>query len=89
MPKSINKTVKSSSSFYSKGRQVNPKHVNEIQTLLADRPLARDFLIENLHLIQDQFKQISTNHLAALADLMKLSMAEVYEVATFYHHFAC
>ncbi|MGZ5597999.1 MAG: NAD(P)H-dependent oxidoreductase subunit E, partial [Usitatibacter sp.] len=50
-------------------------------------PTDREYLIENLHRIQDRFGHLSAAHLTALAEAMKLSMAEVYEVATFYHHF--
>jgi formate dehydrogenase beta subunit len=75
------------SPYHPKGRQVDEQAVLEIQTLLGDRSRKRDLLIEHLHLIQDHFKHISAAHLAALAREMKLSMAEVYEVATFYHHF--
>src|SRR5213079_619012 len=60
---------------------------HEIELLLADRPRRRDLLVEHLHLIQDRYKQISAAHLAALADEMKLSFAEVFETATFYAHF--
>jgi formate dehydrogenase beta subunit len=70
-----------------KGRGVQPQAKHEIETLLGDRPRARDFLIEHLHLIQDTYKQISAAHLAALADVMRLAYAEVYETATFYAHF--
>jgi NADH:ubiquinone oxidoreductase subunit F (NADH-binding)/NADH:ubiquinone oxidoreductase subunit E len=70
-----------------KGRQVDPKALAEIEALLGDRPLRRDLLIEHLHLIQDRFHQIAAGHLAALAELMKLSFAEVFETATFYAHF--
>jgi NADH:ubiquinone oxidoreductase subunit F (NADH-binding)/NADH:ubiquinone oxidoreductase subunit E len=70
-----------------KGRQVEPEALAEVETLLGDRPLRRDLLIEHLHLIQDRYHQISAAHLAALADLMKLSFAEVFETATFYAHF--
>ncbi len=70
-----------------KGRQVEPAALAEIEALLADRPLRRDLLIEHLHLIQDRYRQISAAHLAALAELMKLSFAEVFETATFYAHF--
>ena len=70
-----------------KGRQVDPKALTEVEALLGDRPLRRDLLIEHLHLIQDRYHQISAAHLAALADLMKLSFAEVFETATFYAHF--
>src|ERR1700730_796470 len=70
-----------------KGRQVDPQASEEISLLLGDRPRRRDLLIEHLHLIQDTYKQISAAHLAALADAMKLSFAEVFETATFYAHF--
>jgi formate dehydrogenase beta subunit len=70
-----------------KGRQVDPVAVEEISRLLGDRPRRRDLLIEHLHLIQDSYKQISAAHLAALADEMRLSFAEVFETATFYAHF--
>jgi formate dehydrogenase beta subunit len=70
-----------------KGRQVDPTAAHEVELLLGDRPRRRDLLIEHLHLIQDKFHQISAAHLAALADEMKLSFAEVFETATFYAHF--
>ncbi|WP_407148152.1 NADH-ubiquinone oxidoreductase-F iron-sulfur binding region domain-containing protein [Bradyrhizobium sp. ORS 86] len=70
-----------------KGRQVDPAAAHEIEQLLGDRPRQRDMLIEFLHLIQDRYHQISAAHLAALADEMKLSFAEVFETATFYAHF--
>src|SRR5258708_12907677 len=70
-----------------KGRQVDPQAADEIALLLGDRSRRRDLLIEHLHLIQDTWKQISASHLAALADEMKLSFAEVFETATFYAHF--
>ena len=55
--------------------------------LLGDAPRRRDLLIEHLHKIQDRFGCLSAAHLVALAAEMKMAMAEVYEVATFYHHF--
>src|SRR6476660_1191742 len=70
-----------------KGRQVDPTASQEIEALLGDRPRQRDLLIEYLHLVQDKYHQISAAHLAALADEMKLSFAEVFETATFYAHF--
>ena len=70
-----------------KGRQVDPSARAAISTLLGDRPRRRDLLIEYLHLIQDAHGHLSAAHLAALAGELKLSQAEVYEVATFYHHF--
>src|SRR6266446_9184666 len=70
-----------------KGRQVDPKAREEIQALLKGSPRRRDLLIEYLHRVQDRYGHLSAAHLVALADEMKLSMTEVYEVATFYHHF--
>src|SRR5438034_333454 len=70
-----------------KGRAVDPKAREEVLTLLGDTPPRRDLLIEHLHRIQDRYGHLSAAHLVALADAMKLSMTEVYEVATFYHHF--
>ena len=70
-----------------KGRQIDPTAAHEIELLFGDRPRRRDLLIEHLHLIQDKYHQISAAHLAALADEMKLSFAEVFETATFYAHF--
>jgi NADH:ubiquinone oxidoreductase subunit F (NADH-binding)/NADH:ubiquinone oxidoreductase subunit E len=70
-----------------KGRQIDPTAAHDIEQSLGDRPRRRDLLIEHLHLIQDKYHQISAAHLAALADEMKLSFAEVFETATFYAHF--
>ena len=70
-----------------KGRIVDPHATTQVQALLGDRPRQRDLLIEYLHLIQDEFGQISAAHLAALAQEMQLAFAEVFETATFYAHF--
>jgi len=70
-----------------KGRPVDPVAREEIAVLIAGVPVAQEYLIENLHRIQDRFGHLSAAHLNALAEAMKLAMAEVYEVATFYHHF--
>ncbi|MBN33792.1 MAG: NADH-quinone oxidoreductase subunit F [Rhodospirillaceae bacterium] len=70
-----------------KGRQADPAALREIAELLGDRPRRRDLLIEHLHLIQDRYHHISARHLQALAEIMRIPMAEVFEVATFYHHF--
>ncbi len=70
-----------------KGRQVDPAALEEVRALLGTRPRRRDLLIEHLHLIQDRYGQLSAAHLAALAQEMRLALAEVYEVATFYAHF--
>src|SRR2546423_12277645 len=70
-----------------KGRAVDAKALAEVQALLGDAPRRRDLLIEHLHRINDRFGHLPAAHLAALAQDMRLALAEVYEVATFYHHF--
>ena len=70
-----------------KGRQVDPQALAEVQALLGDEPRSRDRLIEHLHRLQDRYGELRAAHLVALAREMKLAPAEVYEVATFYHHF--
>ncbi len=70
-----------------KGRQVEPQALAEVRALLGDAPRRRDLLIEHLHRIQDAYGCIAAAHIAALAQEMSLALTEVYEVATFYHHF--
>jgi formate dehydrogenase beta subunit len=70
-----------------KGRQPQPQARAEVRPLLGDAPPRRDLLIEFLHRIQDRYGALSDRHLVALAAEMGLAMTEVYEVATFYHHF--
>jgi formate dehydrogenase len=70
-----------------KGRQVDPAALDEVRALLGDASRARDLLIEHLHRLQDRYGHLAARHLAALAHEMRLAQAEVYEVATFYHHF--
>src|SRR5262245_2589504 len=70
-----------------KGRRVDPQAREEIRALLGDAPRRRDLLIEFLHRIQDRYGCLAAPHIVALADELKMAMAEVYEVATFYHHF--
>jgi formate dehydrogenase len=70
-----------------KGRPVDPKALAEVQALLGAAPRRRDLLIEHLHKIQDRYGRLSAPHLVALAREMSLATTEVYEVATFYHHF--
>src|SRR5271154_2369746 len=70
-----------------KGRSVDPVAREEVAAALEGAPCDREYLIENLHRVQDRFGHLSAAHMAALAEAMKLSMAAVYEVATFYHHF--
>jgi NADH:ubiquinone oxidoreductase subunit F (NADH-binding)/NADH:ubiquinone oxidoreductase subunit E len=70
-----------------KGRPVEAGAVEEVRALLGDEPRRRDLLIEHLHKINDRYGHLSAAHLAALAQEMRLAQTEVYEVATFYHHF--
>ncbi|MBL8585166.1 MAG: NAD(P)H-dependent oxidoreductase subunit E, partial [Bradyrhizobiaceae bacterium] len=70
-----------------KGRQVDPRALEEVRVLLGARPRRRDLLIEYLHLLQDRVGHLSAPHLVALASELRLALAEVYEVATFYAHF--
>ncbi|MBS1176180.1 MAG: NAD-dependent formate dehydrogenase flavoprotein subunit [Proteobacteria bacterium] len=70
-----------------KGRRVEPQARDELRRLLGAAPLARELLIEYLHKLQDHFGYLSARHLAALAREMDLAQTEVYEVASFYHHF--
>jgi NADH:ubiquinone oxidoreductase subunit F (NADH-binding)/NADH:ubiquinone oxidoreductase subunit E len=70
-----------------KGRRVDAGALEAVQHLLGDESRQRDLLIEHLHKIQDSFGHLSSAHLAALAQEMRLAQTEVYEVASFYHHF--
>ena len=70
-----------------KGRRVDPAALAQVQALLGTSSRAADMLIEHLHKIQDAYNCLSSQHLAALAQEMKLAQTEVYEVASFYHHF--
>lgn len=70
-----------------KGRQADDASIAEVRQLIGDAPHRRDLLIENLHKLNDEYRALHDRHLVALAKEMNLPMAEVYEVATFYHHF--
>ena len=72
---------------YPKGRSLDQKAGDEVRSLINGTPIKRDLLIEYLHLIQDKYRCIKKKHLAALADIMKIPFAEVFEVASFYAHF--
>ena len=74
-----------------KGRQADEFSLQEVQHLLGIESdvlkQRRDLLIEHLHKLNDTHRGLHQRHLVALAKLMNIAMAEVYEVATFYHHF--
>ena len=70
-----------------RGRVVAPQALTEVEALIGPPPRRHDLLIEYLHQINDRYGQLSAPHLAALARLLGLAETEIYEVATFYHHF--
>ena len=72
------------------GRQADDASLAEVRALLGTRPMEgwpRDRLIEHLHLLNDRHLGLHERHLVALARETNVPMAEVYEVASFYHHF--
>ena len=73
-----------------KGRQPEDAALKEVRALLGEKPAdghRRDLLIEHLHLLNDAYRGLHERHLVALSKEMNIPMAEVFEVATFYHHF--
>ena len=85
--KGVWKSAKGKGRRTPKGRQFEDEALSEVKSLLENRPRQKDLLIEFLHLIQDKYGYLSAQHLCALAEELKISMAEVYEVASFYAHF--
>ena len=88
---SPDKTPKRQGRYKPKGRQVDPARLRAVEDVLQphlqERVLQRDRLIEYLHILQDKTGYLSAADLAALAELMRLPMAEIWEVASFYDHF--
>jgi formate dehydrogenase beta subunit len=70
-----------------KGRQASDEATEEVQALIGMGPYRRDLLIEYLHSLNDAHLGIKDVHVVALSKLTRIPMAEVYEVASFYHHF--
>jgi formate dehydrogenase len=70
-----------------KGRIVDARVLADVRSLVGEGPLRRDLLIEYLHRLNDAHGQLGMPHLAALAQVLGLAQTEVYEVASFYHHF--
>ena len=83
----IKSKLKKNKKLRQRGRKVNFEIRDELVSLLKVNSYRRDHLIEYLHVIQDNKGHINEDFMAALADLMEISQTEVYEVATFYHHF--
>ncbi|MFM9939163.1 MAG: NAD(P)H-dependent oxidoreductase subunit E [Hyphomicrobiaceae bacterium] len=73
--------------LFPKGRVLRQAEADAVRVLIGPAPYARDLLIEYLHKIQDAEGCLPAGHMHGLAELMRLPMAEVYEVATFYAHF--
>jgi formate dehydrogenase beta subunit len=73
--------------WQAKGRPLDDAALLEVRQTLAAMPRQRDLLIEMLHLLQDRFGGLHARHLRALAEEMRLSEVEIFEVASFYHHF--
>ena len=72
---------------FPKGRPLDTTALDDVRSLIGERPRRKDLLIEFLHLIQDAYGHLSARHLRALSEELRLSQAEVFEVASFYHHF--
>ncbi len=73
-----------------KGRQATGQALEEVRALIGEPPTnghRRDLLIEHLHLLNDHFHGLFERHIVALAAEMRLPVVEVFEVASFYHHF--
>lgn len=83
----MKKLKKGKKKYTPRGCKSDAQSLQTLRELFGKELLQRDLLIEYLHQIQDTFSHISAKHLVALAELMKLSIVEVYEVASFYHHF--
>ena len=82
--------VRPKARFQLKGRQPDDDSVREVRALIGEAPVdghRRDLLIEHLHALNDAYRGLFERHLVALAAEMRLPMAEVFEVASFYHHF--
>lgn len=72
---------------HAKGRQVDPAALAEVRALLGQASRQKDLLIEHLHTLNDHLGHLPLGHLAALAQEKRLAQTEVFEVASFYHHF--
>jgi formate dehydrogenase len=73
-----------------KGRQPEDDALADVRALIGPAPAGghrRDLLIEHLHKLNDAWGGLHERHLVALAREMNVPMAEVFEVASFYHHF--
>ena len=83
----IKNKLKKNKKLRNRGRKVNFEVRGDLVTMLNATSYRRDHLIEYLHIIQDTKGHIDEEYMTALSDLLNISQTEVYEVATFYHHF--
>ena len=83
----IKRKLQKKKKLRNRGRKVNFEVRDHLVKLLEVSSYRRDHLIEYLHIIQDSQGHINEEFMTALANLLKISQTEVYEVATFYHHF--
>ena len=83
----IKRKLQKNKKLRNRGRKVNFEVRDKLVELLEVSRYRRDHLIEYLHVIQDSQGHINEDYITALANLLKISQTEVYEVATFYHHF--
>ena len=83
----IKRKLQKNKKLRNRGRKVNFEVRDKLVKLLGVPSYRRDHLIEYLHVIQDSQSHINEDYITALASLLKISQTEVYEVATFYHHF--
>ena len=70
-----------------KGRRVEREAQAAVRAAISNLPKRKDLLVEYLHCLQDRYGHLSAAKLVALADELRLAPAEIFEVATFYHHF--
>jgi len=66
---------------------VDPAAREAVRDTIGDLALRPDLLIEHLHALQERHRCLREGHLVALAELLRLAPVEVFEVASFYHHF--
>lgn len=72
---------------FPKGRLLKDDERKALREIVGEGPFEQALLIEYLHKIQDRESCLPAGLLHALAEAMRIPMAAVYEVATFYAHF--
>ncbi|MGC9235656.1 MAG: NAD(P)H-dependent oxidoreductase subunit E, partial [Thiomonas sp.] len=67
-----------------RGGLVSPEARAAVQAACGDLAARPDLLMEHLHRLNDAERGLRPSRLAALAEWLRLSTSEVYEVASFY-----